>query len=103
MISWDRVNELKEEVGKDDFAEIAEIFLEEVEEVIGRLKANPTEESLEEEFHSLKGSALNLGFSALSKLCHDGEQKAASGDFAAISLTPVFETYAQSRTEFNAK
>ena len=100
MISWERVNELRDEIGEDDFAEVADMFLEEVEEVIGRLKSDPEPTSLEEELHSLKGSALNLGFKALSKLCQDGERQAASGNFAAISLPDVFETYEKSKIVF---
>ena len=33
MISWERVNELRDEVGQEDFLEVVEIFLEEVDEV----------------------------------------------------------------------
>lgn len=103
MISWNRINELKEDIGEEDFAEIAAIFLEEVTEVIDRLKVNPVPEKLEEDLHFLKGSALNLGFEALSKLCHDGEQYAANKEYSSIALAPVFETYEKSCIEFNAK
>ena len=102
MISWDRVNELKDEIGEEDFAEVADMFLGEVDEVIARLKTNPVPERFEEDLHSLKGSALNLGFEALSKLCQQGEMLAASGDYAAVSLNPVFDTYAKSCEEFRA-
>ena len=34
MIDWSRVNELRDEVGAEDFEEVVELFLEEVEEVI---------------------------------------------------------------------
>ncbi len=103
MICWDRVNELREEIGDEGFAEVAEVFLEEVEEVISRLKISPVPEKLEEDLHFLKGSALNLGFEALSQMCHQGELRAASGDYAEIALAPVFETYRQSRAEFDAR
>lgn len=103
MISWERVNELRDEIGDDDFIEVADMFLEEVEEVIGRLKSNPELATLEDELHSLKGSALNLGFEALSKLCQDGERQAASGDFEAISLPNVFETYEKSKAAFRIR
>lgn len=103
MILWDRINELKEEIGEADFAEVAEVFLEEVTEVIDRLKTNPIQENLEEDLHFLKGSALNLGFGALSKLCHDGEQKAAKGDYSTIALNLIFEVYEKSCVEFGSK
>ena len=103
MISWSRVEELREEIGDEDFSEVSQMFLEEVEEVIARLKKNPNPASLEEDLHSLKGSALNLGFEALSNLCQDGEMKAARAEFDAISLPDVFETYARSKAEFSAR
>ncbi len=103
MIDWERLNELISEVGEESFAEVAEVFLEEVAEVIDRLKANPAPESLESELHFLKGSALNLGFKTLGKLCHDGEQHAASGDYGAISLAPLFDAYDKSCVEFTDK
>lgn len=103
MISWDRVSELREEIGEADFAEVADMFLEEVDEVIERLKASPEPSTLEGELHSLKGSALNLGFSTLSKLCQDGESQAAAGNYTAISLPDIFEAYEGSKHAFRDK
>ncbi len=100
MINWDRVEELRQEIGDEDFAEVVELFLMEVEEVIRRLKSNPAPENLEQDLHFLKGSALNIGFDDFGKLCHQGERMAAGGDFAGVNLAPVFDTYAQSRAEF---
>ena len=37
MIDWSRVSELREEVGEEDFAEVVELFLDEVDGVIGTL------------------------------------------------------------------
>ncbi len=101
MISWTRVNELREEIGEEDFAEVADMFMEEVEAVIVRLKAGPALETLEEELHSLKGSALNLGFERLSNLCQIGEQQAAAGETGAIALGEIYETYEQSKRAFS--
>lgn len=103
MIDWERINELMNDIGKECFAEVAGVFMEEVAEVIARLKINPTPDNLEEELHFLKGSALNLGFMTLSTLCHKGEQQAANKDYFAISLVPIFEACDKSFAEFNAK
>ena len=65
MIDWPRVTELREEVGAEDFGEVVEIFLEEVEEVIGKLEGGDRGQ-LEQDLHFLKGSALNLGFDEFS-------------------------------------
>ena len=73
MIDWTRVEELKQEVGEDDFSEVVDLFLEEVEETITRLKQTPDLSQLEEDMHFLKGSALNLGFEQFSTLCQAGD------------------------------
>ena len=101
MISWERVNELRDEVGQDDFLEVVEIFLEEVDEVMERLKASPEPATLEAEMHFLKGGALNLGFDALSQLCQQSEKDAAKENFGAIDLPAVLTTFENSKAEFN--
>lgn len=100
MIDWNRVTQLRDEIGKDDFDEVVEIFLEEVEEEIAELRANPAPDSLEAKLHFLKGSALNLGFDDFSKLCKDGEVTAARGDPSGIDLGLIVESYMTSKTTF---
>lgn len=100
MIDWARVRELKEEIGEEDFAEVAEMFIAEVEEVIDRLRATPDPTQFEEDLHFIKSSALNLGFAHLSTLCQDGEHKAASGNAESVDLAPVFASYAASKAAF---
>jgi len=62
MIDWNRVDELRTEVGPEDFIEVVDLFLEEVDEIIDRFRNGAQEENLEETLHFLKGSALNIGF-----------------------------------------
>lgn len=100
MISWNRVNELRDEVGAEDFQEVVDLFLEEVEEVIVRLRSNPDPDSFEADLHFLKGSALNLGFEALCRLCSQGEKMARDGNSGAVNLAAVLSIYDQSRQEF---
>lgn len=100
MINWNRVNELKAEIGEEDFAEVAELFLEEVEEVICRLKSTPMPALFEQDMHFLKSSSLNLGFDQLSKLCGEGEREAAAGNYDAVPLMPVFQAYDASKQAF---
>lgn len=102
MIDWTRVRELKDEIGEEDFAEVAEMFIGEVEEVIARLKTSPEPERYEEDLHFIKSSALNLGFDELSALCETGERKAAAGDAESVELAPLFASYAASKTAFLA-
>ncbi|MBE1286006.1 MAG: Hpt domain-containing protein [Rhodobacteraceae bacterium] len=100
MIQWDRVAELREEVGSEDFDEVVEIFLEEVDEVTDRLRTSPDLQSLEQDLHFLKGSALNLGFHAFSELCQDGEQMSALGQAHDVDLTAIILQYEKSRSVF---
>jgi len=100
MIDWTRVAELRDEIGAEDFDEVIEIFLEEVNDVIDRLRAEGTHSDLEGKLHFLKGSALNLGFRDFSNLCQQGESAAAAGNLAAIDLPATIASFDRSKTEF---
>ncbi|MBM9593811.1 Hpt domain-containing protein [Roseitranquillus sediminis] len=100
MISWKRVRELREEIGDDDFTEVVDLFLEEVEDVLDRMRADPDPASYEADLHFLKGSALNLGFEALGALCMNGEMRAAARKMQTRDLAEVFDTYEVSKKEF---
>jgi histidine phosphotransfer protein HptB len=69
MICWERVFELREEVGEDDLSEIVSLFLEETEVALGQLREATSPDEAEALLHTLKGSALNLGFHEMGKLC----------------------------------
>jgi HPt (histidine-containing phosphotransfer) domain-containing protein len=101
MIDWERVTELREEIGAEDFDEVAELFLAEVAEAIDRLEAGAGNAKIvEEEMHFLKGAALNLGFQAVSSLCQTGEKAAAQGDPHAVPDGEVRKVFDASQTEF---
>jgi histidine phosphotransfer protein HptB len=101
MINWDRVSELRNEIGEDDFAEVVTKFLEETDEVIARLPDCKDPDSAERALHFLKGSALNLGFSDLAHLCQDGETRAAAGE-AVLAMERVILCYHASRVAFDS-
>ncbi|MDJ0826349.1 MAG: Hpt domain-containing protein [Rhodobacter sp.] len=103
MIDWQRVDELRDEVGAEDFQEVVDIFLEEVDEVADRLRETPDPGSYEAELHFLKGSALNLGFATLGTICADGEKLAAEDKPDAVDLTAVLSAYEASKAEFLAQ
>ncbi|SHJ85659.1 Hpt domain-containing protein [Shimia gijangensis] len=100
MIDWNRVNELRDEIGRDDFAEVVDLFLEEVEQVIGKLRDAPDFDTLGEDLHFLKGSALNLGFRGFSILCQAGETASGEGTARAVDIGQILNIYDQSKTEF---
>ncbi|KIC10272.1 histidine kinase [Leisingera sp. ANG-M1] len=99
MIDWPRVTELREEVGAEDFEEVVEIFLEEVEEVIGKLQGGGSSQ-LEQDLHFLKGSALNLGFEEFSALCLDGERRSAQGDAESVDVAAIISKFHDSKSAF---
>ncbi|MDQ2094230.1 Hpt domain-containing protein [Rhodalgimonas zhirmunskyi] len=103
MIDWGKVSELNQEIGPEDFAEVVELFLEEVDATIAEIAAGMPEERLEETLHFLKGSALNLGFSEFAGLCAKYEQSAHRGAFDKIDLGRVSESYVASKERFLAE
>ena len=102
MIQWLRVRQLRDEVGAEEFDEVVQIFLEEVQEVIARLHADTARHELEQNLHFLKGSALSLGFDQFSKLCQDGERRAAAGHGMEVDLSAILVAFDASRSVFEA-
>lgn len=98
MIDWSRVTLLREEVGEEGFAEVVEIFIEEVSETVQRLRVDPQIETLGPDLHALKGSALNLGFTTFADLCQIGETTAANGFAEDIVLFPILDCFDASKT-----
>jgi HPt (histidine-containing phosphotransfer) domain-containing protein len=96
MIDWDRLHELREEIGDDAFDEVVAMFLEETDEVIARLSATGGAKALESDLHFLKGSALNLGLADLAALCQDGERTASLGGIN-VDLDHVRSCYLASK------
>lgn len=97
MIDWGRVSELYDEIGEDDFDEIVEIFLEEVEDVLTRL-GGLSGMALAADLHYLKGSSLNLGFETLAQLCRKGETLAK--DDQKVDTDEITATFHTSRQVF---
>ena len=104
MIDWERVEELRDEIGAEDFGEIVDLFLSEVEAAIERLAgAGDDARVVADQMHFLKGASLNLGFSALSSLCMTGEQAANKGDAHAVPAQDVARVFGESRAAFETE
>jgi histidine phosphotransfer protein HptB len=97
MIDWKRVEELKDEIGTDGFAEVADMFLDEAEGAVKALLRGIPADEVEGQLHFLKGSALNLGLSELAAVCQDGERQAAAGNAALVDVSLVASVYDASR------
>lgn len=100
MIDWERVAQLCDEVGPENFSEVVELFLEEVDEAVSRLGEAADAAALAAALHFLKGSALNLGFARFGRLCHEAEEKAARDNSETVSIGPILACYAESRRVF---
>ena len=100
MIEWNRLAELRAEIGADGLADVAALFLEEADEVVARIAAGLPDGRLEAELHFLKGSALNLGLKDLAALCQDGERRAGQGDPAGVDPTRIVAVYRASKAAF---
>lgn len=99
-VDWSRITELQQEVGEEAFTEIATVFLEEVDEVIGRLKSKPDPALLAQDMHFLKGCALNLGFSDMASHCQQVETSDSQRPADCQDLTAVILSYETSKAQF---
>lgn len=95
LIDWQRVDDLASEIGADAVVEVVAMFLEETDSVIDRMGAGtPTTD----DYHFLKGSALNLGLTDLATLCQQGEQETKGGLISAQTLAATIAIYPASKT-----
>lgn len=100
MIDWERVAELKSEVGEEDFHEVIEMFFEEVEEVIEQLSEDNAEK-LAEDMHFLKGSALNVGMAKVSALCRDAEAHLRAGRTQDVEIVGIKSAFIETKQAFH--
>jgi histidine phosphotransfer protein HptB len=94
LIDWQRVDDLTNEIGMDAIFEVLTMFLEETDEVMDRLSTTPP---TTEDYHFLKGSALNLGLSDLAALCQLGEQETKADLASDQTLSAVRAVYPASK------
>jgi HPt (histidine-containing phosphotransfer) domain-containing protein len=97
MIDWNRVEELRDEIGAEGFAEVIDMFLDEAMGALNALAAGLPAGEVETQLHFLKGSALNLGLRDLAAICQDGERRAAGGDAASVDIPRLSATFQASR------
>ncbi|WP_026758094.1 Hpt domain-containing protein [Sediminimonas qiaohouensis] len=100
MIDWNRIAELRDEIGAEDFSEVVSLFLEEVNQVAERLRTGVVHEELASDLHFLKGSAMNLGFSRFAVMCQAGERDAAAGRADDVDVDKILKCYDESQSEF---
>ena len=72
MIDQNRLSELRNDIGDDSFAEIIQLFCEEIEQAFVQLDTTDRNAAAET-LHFIKGSALNIGLVEVGRLCEDAE------------------------------
>jgi len=97
MIDWDRVRELRQEIGLEAFEEVIDLFLEEVEAGLEAIQDDMSTVERAERLHFLAGCALNLGFIVFAELCQSVERGLRSAHAEEIRAC-----YDRSRAEFLA-
>lgn len=93
MIDWARVVNLHDEIGPEGFSAVVDLFLEETGSIITLLRDAPDPDIIEQGLHALRGGALNLGFTQVSRLCEQGEVLAAAGQPDQIDVTAIVQAF----------
>lgn len=96
MLDWNRIRELRNEVGDDEFKVILELSLDEVEGVMMRLSKRNAG-TLADDLHFLKGCAWNLGFRDFGMLCDEGERMAGEGKAGKFDVEAMMLCYSSSK------
>ncbi|MBF9042553.1 hypothetical protein HKCCE4037_04405 [Rhodobacterales bacterium HKCCE4037] len=97
-VDWNRLHELQADIGKEDFLDVAMVFVAELEETLSGMTA---EAATADDFHFLRGSAANLGFTALVEACSQAEARTKTG--ALPDVDAVKSAFGQALTEMSAQ
>ena len=69
MIDWERIEDLRQEVGQKDFADVVGLFFEEIDCSLREVFELTEPDEIRDLLHFIRGSALNLGFFELARPC----------------------------------
>ena len=69
MIDWERIEDLRREVGQKDFADVVGLFFEEIDCSLPEVFEHTEPDEIRDLLHFIRGSAFNLGFFELARLC----------------------------------
>jgi len=96
MLDRTRIATLKEEIGEDDFAEVLEMFIDEMTMQIEAINTSDPAQ-LTADLHALKGSASNVGFSQFAALCAEAENGVRNGSMPHSLSSKLGDCFAASR------
>lgn len=102
-MDWNRLDELRREVGSDALGEVLALFLEETDDMAGRLAGEVDRSTLADDLHFMKGAALNLGFDTLADACRAGETALATTGPESVDVGAILAIYATARAELHAR
>ena len=97
MIDWIRIDELRDEVGQDDFGDIVGVFFE---EALENLRRADTVVTLLGQLHFLQGSALNLGFSNFAAICRNEENSLEKDPSHTVEIDKICAAFSSSKQQF---
>ncbi len=100
MIDWIRIDELRDEVGQDDFGDIVGVFFEEAQEALENLRRADTVVTLLGQLHFLQGSALNLGFSNFAAICRNEENSLQKDPSHKVEIDKIYGVFSSSKQQF---
>ncbi len=106
MIDWAQARQLQDDVGKEEMAEVVELFLAEVDEAMEILQSGYDAMSAQDRsasFHFLKGCASNFGFKAFGDQCSLGEEITKTGGVPGFQISDLAATYASSKQQFTGE
>jgi HPt (histidine-containing phosphotransfer) domain-containing protein len=86
-VDWERLNSLRDDIGPEDFADVVLLFIAEIGEKLDDMGRDKTAATVED-FHFLRGSAANLGFTDMVAACEIAEAACRAGetpDVAAVA------------------
>ena len=102
MIDWQQMENLAEEVGREDLREVLEIFFEEVEETLAEIHTDDISD-LRTKLHFLKGSALNIGFREMADRCTQHENELVSEPENAPDVQEIMVIFKKSRDQLKLR
>lgn len=100
MLDWTRISELQDDLGEDGFAEMSELFLQEIATILDQLIPESAVTTWESQLHMIKGCALNMGLGALAGYAAQLEQNAHQTLAWDAEIVRLRDLFADSRQEF---
>ena len=90
MIDWERIEDLRREVGQKDFADVVGLFFEEIDCSLPEVFELTEPDEIRDLLHFIRGSALNLGFFELARFCEPDFFTMETG-LSVEKIRPYFE------------